>query len=141
MKALDTNVLVFAEIKSLPFHKKAKTLLTAFVQGPERWALPWPCVYEFLRVVTHRRVFDHPSTTEQGWAFLRNLLDSPAAMLLSETDRHGEVLEQVLEESKVIGNLVHDAHIAALLLEHGVQDFLTTDADFHRFRGLRVVDL
>ncbi|MHC4816812.1 MAG: TA system VapC family ribonuclease toxin [Planctomycetota bacterium] len=141
MIAVDTNILVYAHQPRMPRHEQALARLQELAEGSAPFALPWPCAYEFLRVVTHRRVFDHPSTTEQAWAFLRNVLDSPAAVLLSETDRHVEALERVLLDAQVSGNLVHDAHIAALLLEHGVQDFLTADADFHRFRGLRVVDL
>lgn len=141
MVGVDTNILVYAHQPGMPRHAQALRRLRELAEGAAPLALPWPCAYEFLRVVTHRRVFDPPSTTEQAWAFLRNVLDSPAAVLLSETDRHADVLERVLRDAQVTGNLVHDAHIAALLLEHGVQDFLTTDADFHRFRGLRVVDL
>lgn len=141
MIAVDTNILVYAHQPAMPRHEQALHRLQELAEGSAPFALAWPCVYEFLRVVTHRRVFDRPSTTEQAWAFLRRVLDSPAAVLLSETDRHAEVLERVLEDAQVSGNLMHDVHIAALLLEHGVRDFLTTDADFHRFRGLRVIDL
>jgi len=139
--AVDTNILVYAHQPRMPRHDDALRRLRDLAEGSVPFALPWPCAYEFLRVVTHRRVFDRPSTPEQAWAFVRNVLDSPAAVLLSETDRHLEVLGRVLQDAQVSGNLVHDAHIAALLLEHGVQDFLTADADFHRFRGLRVVEL
>jgi toxin-antitoxin system PIN domain toxin len=139
--AVDTSILVYAHQPGMPRHEPALHRLQELAEGSAPFALPWPCAYEFLRVVTHRRVFDHPSTTEQAWAFLRNVLDSPATVLLSETDRHVEVLERVLQDAQVTGNLIHDAHIAALLLENGVRDFLTTDADFHGFRGLRVVDL
>jgi toxin-antitoxin system PIN domain toxin len=139
--AVDTNILVYAHQPRLPRHEQALGRLRELAEGSVPFALPWPCAYEFLRVVTHRRVFDRPSTTEQAWAFLRNVLDAPTTVLLMETDRHVEVLEEVLRDTGVTGNLVHDAHIAALLLEHGVRDILTTDTDFHRFRGLRVVEL
>jgi toxin-antitoxin system PIN domain toxin len=139
--AVDTNILVYAHQPRMARHEQALRRLRDLAEGSIPFALPWPCAYEFLRVVTHRRVFDHPSTTEQAWTFLRTVLDSPAAVVLSETDRHADVLERVLQDAPVTGNLVHDAHIAALLIEHGVRDFLTTDADFHRFRGLRVVEL
>ena len=71
-------------------------------------------------------------------ADLRAILASPSLLLLSETPRHADVMASVLEASGVAGNLIHDAHIAALCLEHGVSELLTGDRDFSRFSGLRV---
>jgi len=138
MKAVDTNVLVYAEIVSLPNHQTAKALLKKLVEGPERWAIPWPCVYEFLRVVTHPRVFHPPVPLEVARRDLNAVLGSPALFLLSETARHGEILNQLLEVSGATGNLVHDAHIAALCLEHGVSELITGDRDFHRFKSIKI---
>lgn len=73
-------------------------------------------------------------------ADLRAILGSPSLLLLSETDRHAAILEEVLRESGTSGNLVHDAHIAALCREHGVRELLTADADFARFRGIEVAN-
>ncbi len=103
------------------------------------WAIPWPCVYEFLRVVTHPRVFAPPVPLEVALHDLDQILASPTLRLLSETQRHAEIMQTVVKESGVNGNLVHDAHIAVLCLEHGVSELLTADRDFARFR-LKVVD-
>ena len=140
MRALDTNVLVFAEITSSPFHDRAVAVLKEAAEGIAPWALPWPCVYEFLRVVTHPRVYHPPVPLERARSDLRRILDSPSLRLLAETERHREILDRVVEASGATGNLVHDAHIAALCLEHGVSQPVTGDRDFLRFPGLRVVN-
>lgn len=140
MRAVDTNVLVFAEINSSPHHDRAREILRELSEGPMAWAIPWPCVYEFLRVVTHPRVYHPPVPTEVALGDMRAILASPSLVLLSETSRHADVLDAVVRSSRAAGNLIHDAHIAALCLEHGVSELVTGDRDFHRFQELRVVD-
>lgn len=140
MRAVDTNVLVFAEIVSSPWHKIARALVQELAEGPAPWAIPWPCLYEFLRVVTHPRVFHPPMPVGTALAELRAILGSPSLVLLSETARHTEIMTEVVEASGASGNLLHDAHIAALCLEHGVSELVTGDRDFARFRGLRVAN-
>jgi toxin-antitoxin system PIN domain toxin len=137
MRALDTNVLVQAEVVTSPFHGIARTLLTQLAGGPAPWAIPWPCVYEFLRVVTHPRVFHPPMPSAAAMRDLRHILASPSLVLLGETARHAEVMAAVVEASGASGNLVHDAHIASLCLEHGVSELVTGDRDFARFPQLR----
>ncbi|MCH7475269.1 MAG: PIN domain-containing protein [Gemmatimonadetes bacterium] len=140
MRAIDTNVLVFAEINSSPQHDRALEILRECSEGPMAWAIPWPCVYEFLRVVTHPRVYHPPVPPEVALGDMRAVLASPSLVLLSETPRHADVMDAVVRSSGATGNLIHDAHIAALCLEHGVTELVTGDRDFHRFQGLRVVD-
>ncbi len=132
MKAVDTNVLVYSEIVSSTHHRKARRLLTELAEGQVPWAIPWPCVYEFLRVVTHPRVFSPPVPLAIALHDLDQILASPTLVLLSETERHSVVMTTVVRESGVTGNLVHDAHIAALCIEHGVSELLTGDRDFSR---------
>ncbi len=139
MQAIDTNVLVYSEIVSSTHHRAARRLLTQLAEGPIAWAIPWPCVYEFLRVVTHSRVFAPPVPLEVALHDLGQILASPTLVLLSETERHAEVMMAVVNESEATGNLLHDAHIAALCLEHGVSELLTGDRDFSRF-PLRVAN-
>lgn len=138
MVALDTNVLVYAWHRSSPHHADARALLTEVAVGMEPWALPWPCVYEFLRITTHPNVFRPPMSAKVLWSELQDLLRAPSLVMLAETPRHPAVLSQVLEQSGARGNLVHDAHIWALCLEHGITELITADRDFHRFAGLRV---
>ena len=137
MRAIDTNVLIYAEILSSPFHAQAEEILHELAEGQIPWAVPWPCVYEFLRVVTHPRVFDPPVPRPIALADLSRILDSPSLVLLSETERHAGIMIRLVEESGATGNLVHDAHIAALCIEHGVEELITGDRDFARFRRLR----
>ena len=136
MRALDTNVLV-PEVVSSAFHPVARTLLVELAEGPAPWAIPWPCVYEFLRVVTHPRVFHPPMPIAAAMRDLRQILASPSLVLLGETARHAEVMATVVEASGASGNLVHDAHIASLCLEHGVSELVTGDRDFARFPQVR----
>jgi len=133
VKAIDTNVLVYAEIVSAIHHRTARTLLTELAEGTSPWAIPWPCVYEFVRVITHPRVFTPPVPLRVALEDLEQILASPTLVLLSETERHGEVMAGVVRDSGVTGNLLHDAHIAALCIEHGISELITGDRDFSRF--------
>lgn len=138
MRAIDTNILIYAEVDSNPRHDAAQQLLKSLAEGSLPWAIPWPCIYEFLRVVTHPRVFHPPVPLEIALSDLKNILSSPSVVLLAETDRHGALLDQTLRQAGAAGNLVHDAHIVVLCLEHGISELLTGDRDFSRFSGIQV---
>ena len=138
MKAVDTNVLIYAEIRSSPRHEEARRLMGELAEGALPWAIPWPCIYEFLRIVTHPRVYHPPVPLSVALHDVRSILDSPTLLLLHETPNHPDVMMRVLEESGVTGNLVHDAHIAALCLEHGITELISGDRDFTRFPSLTV---
>lgn len=138
MIALDTNVLVYAHRAEAPFHAEARKVLTELAEGGEPWALPWVCIYEFLRVVTHPKVFDPPSKLDIALENVESLLKSPALVMLGEGPWHPAAMRQSLQASGAAGNLVHDAYIAALCMEHGVAEFWTADRDFSRFPSLRV---
>lgn len=138
MKAVDTNILVYTEIVSSPFHARAREVLIELAEGPAPWAIPWHCAYEFLRIVTHPRIYHPPVPLEVAQSDLAAILSSPSVRLISETDRHQEIFERVLSRSSAKGNLVHDARIYAVCLDNGVSELLTADADFLRFEGLKV---
>jgi toxin-antitoxin system PIN domain toxin len=138
MIALDTNVLVYARRQETPFHSKAEALLRELAEGDKPWALPWPCVFEFLRVVTHPRVFDPPTDLDTALEDLESLLEAPSLILLGEGPTHPAHLRRMVSAGHVVGNLVHDAHIAALIREHGVKELWTTDRDFARFPGILI---
>lgn len=138
MIALDTNILVYARRTEAPHHGEARKLLTSLAEGSEPWALPWPCVYEYLRVITHPRVFDPPTRQEDALEDLESLLSSPSLSLLGEGPTHLARMIDSVAMSDATGNLVHDAHIAALVLEHGASELWTTDRDFRRFPGLNL---
>jgi toxin-antitoxin system PIN domain toxin len=140
MQAIDTNILVYAEIISSPFHNIARRILTKIAEDSVPWAIPWPCIYEFLRVVTHLRVYHPPFPIRVVLKDLRRILASPTLMLLHETPNHAEVMMSVIEEAGISGNLMHDAHIAALCIEHGIRELVTGDRDFSRFSSLSVIN-
>lgn len=140
MIALDTNILVYARRAETPLHRRARRLLEGLAHGDRPWALAWVCVYEFLRVVTHPRVFDPPTNLEVALEDLESLLQAPSLVLLGEGPAHLAAMRQALVSGRATGNLVHDAHIAAILLEHGVRELWTADRDFSRFPGLRARD-
>jgi len=140
MQAIDTNVLIYGEITTSAYHKTAFNILTELSEGATPWAIPWPCIYEFLRVVTHPRVYHPPVPMTVALQDLQLLLQAPTLQLLSETSRHTEIMSKVLEASGVTGNLVHDAHIAALCIEHGISEFISGDRDFARFSSLKVTN-
>jgi len=114
--------------------------LTQLAEGTSPWAIPWPCIYEFLRVVTHPRVYHPPMPLALALQEVSRLLASPTLLLLHETPNHPQVMQEVLRLAGVSGNLIHDAHIAALCLEHGVDELITGDRDFSRFPFLRVLN-
>ncbi len=140
MQAIDTNILIHAEIRSSPHHAVARRLLKELAEGSSPWAIPWPCLYEFLRVVTHPRVYHPPMPLALALDDLGRILASPSLVLLAETPQHPGMMQEVLRQSGATGNLIHDAHIATLCLEHGIKEFLTGDRDFNRFPFLKVIN-
>lgn len=137
MIAVDTNLLVHAHREDSPWHDHAYLIVAELAGGRETWGIPWPCIHEFLAVVTHPRIYDPPSTTEQALAQVRAWLESPTLMLLGESEGYMSHLEREMQRSKVSGARVHDARIAALCRFHRVTELWTADRDFSRFTGLR----
>lgn len=140
MQAVDTNVLVHAEVRASPHHARALRVRRSLAEGNRTWAIPWPCVHEFLRVVTHPRVFHPAVPTVIAVVDLGKIRSSPTLLLSSGTASPLEILERVLAESGASSNPVHDAHIAALRLEHDVAELITGDRDLARFSSLRCID-
>ena len=135
MIALDTNILVYAHREELPHFERARELLERLATGSDPWAIPWPCAYEFLRVVTHPRVFTPPTPLDDALETLEILLASPSVVLLGNGPAHARHMASAVSDGRATGNMVHDAHIAALMVEHGVRELWTTDRDFTRFPG------
>ena len=138
MIAIDTNILIYAHRVETDLHEAAAEQLVALAEGAVRWALPIFCIAEFVRVVTHRRVFNPPSSVAQAAVFVESVSAAPNC----EVVRPGaEFLEHFLaaaREADAHGNLMFDAQIAALCREHGIDTLLTNDRDFERFEELRV---
>lgn len=137
MIAVDTNILVYAHREDSPHHARAREALRELASGGRRWAVPWPCVHEFLAIVTHPRVFVPPSGTTDAVAAMSDLFGLADVRALGETTRHLEILAGLLAGSRVAGPKVHDARIAAICLGHGVDELWTADRDFSFFPELR----
>jgi toxin-antitoxin system PIN domain toxin len=140
MIAVDTNILVYAHRAEMPHHAAARALLVQLASGAAPWAIPWPCIYEFVRVVTHPRVFRPPTPIDDAMAVVESLASSPSVAMLGHGPAHLDHLRRAVVDGQPSGNLVHDTNIVALALEHGVSELLSSDRDFRRFRSLRVRD-
>ena len=115
--------------------------LSAIAGGLEPWGLPIFCAGEFVRVVTHPKIFTPPSTLEQALAALKAVLQSPSLLLLSPGERYLDLFEDCVREADGRGNLAFDAQIAAVCLEHGAKHILTADPDFSRFSKLQTLSI
>lgn len=141
MFVVDTNVLVYAADRAAEGHARCRGLLEGWRVGSTPWYLTWNIIYEFLRVVTHPRVFRKPWSAEQSWSFISTLLESTGLSILTDGEAHDEHLAAIVREVPDLrGNLLHDAHTAALMREHGISVIYTRDSDFHRFPSLEVRD-
>ncbi len=137
MIALDTNVLVHAHRGDSPFHEEARAAVAGLAEGGGAWAIPWPCVHEFLGIVTRASLWRRPSTPAEAARQVRAWCGAPTVHLLSEDERSLEIVLDIVERSGVTGTKVHDARIVALCLGQGVRELWTADRDFTRFPALR----
>lgn len=141
MLVVDTNVLVYASDRDSPYHAPCRGWLETQRARPDAWYTTWPILYEFLRITTHPRVMRKPWNVSEAWQFVTALLASPGLDVLVPTQRNVEVAGQVIEGiPDLAGNLLHDAHTAILMREHGIRRICTRDTDFHRFPFLEVID-
>ena len=141
MIAVDTNILVYAHRQELPKHKPALKWLRHLTEGNTPWGLPVFCLGEFVRVVTHTRVFQPPSTLDQALSALNGLLNSPTLRILSPGARYPQLFRDAARSADARGNLVFDAQIAAVCAEHGAVSLLTLDRDFSRFPAIRLLSV
>lgn len=140
MIALDTNILVYAHRQDSPFHTAALETLSQLGNSPAPWAIPWPCIHEFLSIATHPRIYSPPSPMDTALAFLENWLQSPSLHLLAEGETHFPHLSALARRAKLAGPRIHDARIAALCLAHGVDILYTADRDFSLFPTLKTTN-
>lgn len=137
MIAVDTNILIAAHRSEHPKHKAAFQRLQEIAEGEAPWGLPVFCIGEFLRVVTHPKVFNPPSELEIALEFVDRLIESPALRLLLPTPGFWRTFRSAMRDGEARGNLVFDAQIAAVCEEHGATQLLTGDRDFSRFPRMR----
>jgi toxin-antitoxin system PIN domain toxin len=132
---VDANLLLYAVDSTSSHHRKASAWLEQVMSGPQRIGLPWQTIGAFLRIITHPRVTADPLNSATAWDFVRDWLDQPQVWIPPAGERTAEILAGLLAEG-VTGNLIPDAQLAALAIEHGVP-VASNDSDFARFPACR----
>ncbi|HVE68559.1 MAG TPA: type II toxin-antitoxin system VapC family toxin [Solirubrobacteraceae bacterium] len=139
MKLADVNVLVYAVDAGAVHHDAAREWLEAALSGAETVAFAWTAIMGFLRVATHPAASDDPFSVDEAIDLVEGWLGQPPAVVVNPTERHSAILRDLLGPLRVGGDLVPDAHLAALAIEHGAE-LVSFDNDFARFAGLRWVN-
>ncbi|MBW2339786.1 MAG: type II toxin-antitoxin system VapC family toxin [Deltaproteobacteria bacterium] len=136
MILVDANVLLYAEDSLSPYHDTARQWWDAQLSGRSPVCLCWTVLTAFIRIGTNRRVFERPLSLKEAIHRVQSWVDQPCTRLIYPTEQHWQVLQELLEQGQAVGNLVTDAHLAALAIEHGCQ-LHSTDSDFARFPKLK----
>ena len=136
MILVDANLLVYAYATSFPQHERAREWLDAQLSGTAPVGIPWPSLLAFLRLVTNARVFERPAAVRDTWQQVLAWLGCDAVWIPQPTERHAEVFGDLLTRTGAQANLIPDAHLAALAIEHGLL-LCSADGDFGRFPGVR----
>ncbi len=137
---VDVNVLLYASDRESPFHDAAAAFLRERADDPDIFCLTWPVIMGYLRLVTHPRLFERPLAPRAALGNVAALMGLPRCRVVSEPDQFLEVYRDVAVEVAARGNLVPDAHVAALARAHGIRTIYTHDRDFRKFPFLHVVD-
>jgi len=137
---IDVNILLYASDRTSPLHPKATAFLQGVVAGREVFCIAWLTAMSYLRMATHRSIFAQPLSPDEANANMQSLLNVPHCRALGEEDGFWAAYRQVTVGIAVRGNLVPDAHLAAVLHQHGVVKLYTHDKDFRKFDSLQVVD-
>ena len=137
MVLLDVNVLVYAHRQDSPRHREYLAWLEQLVNSDHAYGLADLVLSGFLRIVTHPRVFNPPSSMTKALAFAKELRDQPTCTAINPGSRHWEIFCRLCKAAEIKGNLVPDAFLAAIAIESG-SEFITADRDYHRFPGLHV---
>jgi len=138
MIAVDSNVLVYAHREDSPWHAAASDCLAGLAEGRVSWAIPWPCLHEFLAVTTHPRIYSPPTPLDLAIDQVDAWLESPSLVLVAETEEYWSLIRALVRKGQVLGAKIHDARVAAICLLHGVSELWTIDRDFSRFPSLKV---
>jgi len=134
MIAVDTNILVYTHRAEAPDHSRAREALEELGRRPQAWTVPWPCVHEFLAIVTHPRIWSPPTPLEIALDAVRGWFEASGFEPIGEGADHLDVLAETLVAGRAVGPRVHDGRIAAICEAHGVQELWSADRDFGRFR-------
>lgn len=138
MIGVDSNLLVYSHREDSPWYAAAYSRMVELAEGRAPWAIPWPCIHEFLAIVTHPRIYSPPTPLSKAIDQVEAWLESPSLVLISESEEYWPELRTVLQNGQVNGPQVHDARVAALCQQHGVTELWSADRDFSRFPGVNV---
>jgi uncharacterized protein len=136
---VDANLLLFAVDESSQVHVTAARWLADALNGHRRVGLPWPVLNTFLRISTNPRSAVHPLSPEEAWQYVEDWLACDTVWIPTPTDRHADILRTLMLSYRLWGNLVSDAHLAALAIEHGLTVY-SADTDFARFSEIRWIN-
>jgi uncharacterized protein len=136
---VDANLLLYAHDHDSPHHEAAGEWLRGVLAGPELVAFSWAILLAFLRLSTNSRVFRQPLLVARAAEVVDDWLADSRVRLLEPTERHWEILRNLLVEGQALGPLVTDAHLAALAIEHGAT-FASADRGLARFPGLKLLN-
>jgi len=133
---VDANILLYAEDQTSPQHDAAVQWWDKKLSGSDPVCVCWPVISAFIRIGTNPRVYEHPLSLDQALNRVHSWLAQPCVRVISPTERHWLVFQKLLREANAAANLVTDAHLAAIAIEHGCE-MNSTDSDFAKFSGLR----
>jgi len=136
---VDANLLVYAYVPSSTQHSRARAWLDSRLTGSDAVGLPWICLLAFLRLVTSARVIERPIAAAEAYARVNTWLSNDVVWIPQPTQNHAEILARLMADMGATGNLVNDAHLATLAIEHGLTIY-SADSDFARFRGVRWIN-
>ena len=137
---VDVNILLYASDTSSPQHAKATTFLTACATGNEMFCLACLTLMSYVRMATHPAIFRRPLSHADAMRNVEAIVSTPMCRVIGEETGFWDVYRRLTDEVPTRGNLVPDAHLAAVLLQHGVVQIYTHDRDFRKFSALRVID-
>lgn len=140
MIAIDTNILVHSHREDSPWHNAALARIRRLAEGRASWAIPWPCLHEFLAIVTHPQIYKPPTPLDTALDQVEAWMESPSLVLLGETPGYWLELRATLTAARVAGAQIHDARVAALCRLHEVRELWSADRDFGRFTRFKVIN-
>jgi uncharacterized protein len=141
MIAIDTNILVYSAMADSPWHPAARAAVRQVADGHSPWAIPWPCLHEFLGIVAHPKIYKPPISPRDAIAQVEYWMESPTLRLLGEGPGYWDHFKPLLLAGNIVGPKVHDARIAAICRAAGVHEIWTADRDYSRFTGMPVRNL
>lgn len=140
MIAIDSNILVYAHREDSSWHEPANRSLTELAESGSPWAIPWPCIHEFLGIVTHPKVFRPPTPLRRAIDVVDSWFEASSFHVIGETTGYWDELRRTLESGRITGPAIHDAKVFAICRLHGVRELWSADRDFSRFAGIRIVN-